>query len=280
MTTVILGAAGGMGSAVARRMATQGPVLLSDLHEEPLDRLVGELREGGFDARGIAGDAADPALSARLADAVEGSFGGLVNAAGAWHPDLTATESFAVNYLPTTHLLDAFVGLAGAGSAAVIIASTGGHRRGHAAETDDILRLHRGPDAWPAVRKHWGDALDAHTAYGIAKRGVILECELRNAAWTDRGARLVSISPGNFATPMGRRGAQRGGANFLVETAIGRRPGAPDEIADLVEFLLSPRASYLSGCDIRIDGGALASSRHARGSAAFDVYDAQLVPRR
>jgi NAD(P)-dependent dehydrogenase (short-subunit alcohol dehydrogenase family) len=61
---------------------------------------------------------------------------------------------------------------------------------------------------------------------------------------------------------MGRRGRDTGAANHAVDTTIGRRSGRPDELARIVGFLTSTDAGYITGVDLRVDGGAVAALRH------------------
>jgi NAD(P)-dependent dehydrogenase (short-subunit alcohol dehydrogenase family) len=53
-------------------------------------------------------------------------------------------------------------------------------------------------------------------------------------------------------------------AMMLDHTPLGR-PGRADEIATVVEFLLSDGASYMSGCDVLVDGGVVPNFRRAMG---------------
>ena len=82
-------------------------------------------------------------------------------------------------------------------------------------------------------------------------------------AWAERGARIVSLSPGMIATPMGaiELASQPEKRRLLEATPLGRE-GTMVEIADAVEFLVSDRASYITGTDILVDGGVAAAVRH------------------
>jgi NAD(P)-dependent dehydrogenase (short-subunit alcohol dehydrogenase family) len=69
-----------------------------------------------------------------------------------------------------------------------------------------------------------------------------------------KGGRVISVSPGTFDTEMGRLEEKSGSGNLLKAAAI-KRYGKPEEVAELMAFLVSGKAAYLTGTDILIDGG-------------------------
>jgi NAD(P)-dependent dehydrogenase (short-subunit alcohol dehydrogenase family) len=127
----------------------------------------------------------------------------------------------------------------------------------------------------PGLRRRLEDALGSPlttgTAYSLAKRGVIRLCERAATVWGAKGGRVVSLSPGLIDTPMGRlelrdNEGKRGliGITPVIAPADGgssELPGRNSDIADVVEFLVSPRARFLNGCDVRVDGGLVAALR-------------------
>ncbi len=260
---VVTGGAGGLGLACARRLAVGGPVLLADRSQPIVDTALEGLRSDGLVVEGAVCDVTDREATVALAARCVGlgRLRALVHTAGVWDTDLPGQGVFEINYGGTVNVLDAFAPLAERGTAAVCLASIGGHRLALVGELDAVLTEHRGPGLWEALRTRF-DMDDSVVAYAVAKRGVIIECEVRNSAWTRRSARLISISPGNFDTPMGRQGRSSNAASHAVATAIDSRPGQPDELAAIVEFLTSPSGAYISGCDLRVDGGAVATLRH------------------
>lgn len=104
--------------------------------------------------------------------------------------------------------------------------------------------------------------ISAQTAYVFSKRAVIRLCERRALAWGREDARIVSISPGLIHTPMGIKEAE---ANPQLSASLGAQPvprwGTAMDVASSVEFLVGPMAGFITGCDLRVDGGATTLSR-------------------
>ena len=108
-------------------------------------------------------------------------------------------------------------------------------------------------------------AEDPGIAYSWAKRGV-QRLVAREASWFGaRGARICSVSPGIIATPQGQReaAAHPSMAALVMRTPLGRE-GVASEVAEVVAFLLSDAASFVSGVDVPVDGGVVAALRSAR----------------
>lgn len=99
-------------------------------------------------------------------------------------------------------------------------------------------------------------AIAGESAYAAAKAG--LDGLTRSLALEagPRGVRVNSVAPGWIATPSAGRDALEAGRR----TPLGRA-GTPEEVADLVAFLASERAGYLTGQSIAIDGGNLLQER-------------------
>ena len=94
-------------------------------------------------------------------------------------------------------------------------------------------------------------------AYSISKSFVMWYCASQAAKFGSR-ARIVSISPGSIDTEMGRLEEQSGSGAMLRYAAL-KRFGRPEEVAQLLAFCASDKASYITGIDIRCDGGVVAS---------------------
>src|SRR5206468_324977 len=102
-----------------------------------------------------------------------------------------------------------------------------------------------------------GDRLGAAgQGYGYAKRGVMRLVAREAVAWGARGARICSISPGIVDTPQGRQEfEQQPAMATMIELTPIKRWAQPEEICNVVAFLLSDEASYMTGCDVVVDGG-------------------------
>jgi NAD(P)-dependent dehydrogenase (short-subunit alcohol dehydrogenase family) len=254
---VITGGAGGMGQAVARRLGKQGTMLLTDIDSSRLEQVAAQLRSEGLRIEAQAGDIADDRSVRSLAQAAasHGRLAGLVHTAGISTSVTDWKRIFKVDLVGTALLLKEFLPLAEHGIAAVCVASMSGHLVKPKPELEAILSDPLNPgffeslQAFPGTNNHF-------YAYALAKRGVILLCEVLAPAWGERGARLVSISPGIIETPMSKQEFEiHPTMKDMVAMTPLKRTGQPEEIAAAAEFLLSDNASFITGTDLRVDGG-------------------------
>lgn len=268
---LITGAAGGVGRACARLFGAAHDLILTDVVPGALDQFTEELSDDGYRVVGsYAGDLGkDAVLDLLMADLAGDAPFTLIHTAGLAPSQGDWREIMRVNLVTSAKLLDRIEPLLRPGSAGVLIASIAGyvlppmpeiHPALDAPLAADFLdRLAPavelcardiGPDGAPAV------------AYMLSKLGVIRLCEQRAARWGKDGARIVSISPGLIMTPMGRRElANTPGTAEARDAAPAGRPGTPMDIAIAAQFLASDGASFISGCDLRVDGGTTAAQR-------------------
>jgi len=267
---IITGAAGGMGTAIARLLGHGHRLVLNDVSSEKLESVAQSLRDEGNTVDTLAGDLSQPGVAGALVARVEqdGQLRAVINAAGLSPIQADWQTIVAANAIGPARLLAAVEPLLTRGTACVMIASVAGHLgpRDEEAETLLAAPLQSGLEALleprlSALAQADGGTMEGH-AYSLTKRSIIRLCEERAVEWGRLGARIVSLSPGMILTPMGRQEAEGGRrAKALVEATPAGRWGTPMDIALTVQFLLSNAASFISGSDIRVDGAAVAAMR-------------------
>jgi NAD(P)-dependent dehydrogenase (short-subunit alcohol dehydrogenase family) len=274
--SVVTGAAGAMGAVCARALEPAVDVLLlTDLDQERLDATGEELaRVTGTRVCTLAGDLGDATLVVALvARARElGSLHSLVQTHGLSPSMASWGEILRVDLVAVAALLDAFLPSVVPGSVAVCISSMAGHLGEFDPSMDEVLDAARDDDLEGRCRAVLGAEPDPGSTYRLAKRGVIRLCERAAVPWGARGGRVVSVSPGLIDTGMGRleldEYAIKETMAELTPVRAGRvdgttvLPGRVDDIANAVAFLCSDAASFVSGCDLQVDGGLVAAMSH------------------
>jgi len=261
---VVVTGVGGMGVACARRLGAGAHLVLADFDEPKLDTVVDGFAADGFLVTGVHVDVSDrtsvDALVTRVRDV--GVLRTLVHTAGLSPTMASGPRVLEVDMLGTDHVLDAFLEVVEAGTVAVCIASMAGsmadlprelERAVTAATTDGLV------DALGDM-----DLSDFGATYSVAKRVNQLRVERAAIAWGPRGGRVVSISPGIISTPMGRQELTEGAGEQMqgmLDISPVPRIGTAEDIAAAVQWLASPEASFVTGCDLRVDGGVTAAVR-------------------
>lgn len=100
--------------------------------------------------------------------------------------------------------------------------------------------------------------LPTSSAYVAAKHGVIGLTKTAAIEYATQGLRVNSVCPGYIETDMTKDAMARRGDDILRATAA-RRMGTPQEIAEMVCWLCSDRASYVTGANYNVDGGYVAA---------------------
>ena len=272
-TAIITGAAGGMGRACARLFGATHDLILSDVAAAALEAFAAELDGEGCRILGThAGDLGDDALLAALTGSLPSNAPfTLIHTAGL-SPALADWQAIMqVNLVTSEKLVRAMESHLCPSSVAVLIASTAGHAMPAIPDMDGLLDAPLAPHFMggigamiEAMAPMAGPAGARGISYSMSKRGVLRLCERKAAHWGQRGARIVSISPGLILTPMGRKElAETAGAAELNDAAPAGRSGMAMDITLAAKVLASEEASFITGTDLRVDGGSTAAMRFA-----------------
>jgi NAD(P)-dependent dehydrogenase (short-subunit alcohol dehydrogenase family) len=236
-TVIITGASQGIGRVTAERFAADGAdVVVCSRSQEKVDEVAAGIndREGG-DCLAIECDVTDREAVDALVEATVEEFGGLdclINNAGAsFMAPFDEVSENGWKTIVDINLHGTYNCIQAAGDA---LADGGG--------TIINLSSVAGQDGSPEM-----------SPYGAAKAAVINLTTTLSVEWAGKGVRINCIAPGLVLTP-GVESQMGVSAQDVDRSAVDRRIGKSEEIADLAQFLASDASSYLIGETVTAKG--------------------------
>jgi NAD(P)-dependent dehydrogenase (short-subunit alcohol dehydrogenase family) len=269
LPVVALLGAGSMGCAIVRRIGAGKNILLGDISENNLKAKANELRTCGYIVETCIVDAMNPdsvnSFSKKAASLGEVKY--FIDTAGA-SPNQTSPEHIIkLDLISTSYAIDEFSKVISKGGAGLIISSQAGYMMDFTPEIEKQLAL-TPTDKLSTLEFLKIDAIkNQGIAYMTAKR--TNQLRVRTAAatsWGDAGARINTISPGIIVTPLAYDEFSAAGDNYqqMIESSPAKRVGTSEEVAAAASFLLSDEASFITGIDLLIDGGVIASVKSGK----------------
>lgn len=235
---LVTGAGSGIGAAVARLLARGGAeVIVSDIAQDAARQIADEIRSHGGTAQALVLDVSDQRAVQRALEAIGRAHGGLdlaVNNAGITGA-LYATGDFE---LETWHR--------------VLDINLNGLFYCLRHELPEMLK--RGKGAIVNVTSILGvNGMAGTSAYTASKHAVIGLTKACALDYATRGIRVNAVAPGYVDTPLVSNDAAL--RRKLDAMHPMKRIAAPEEVAEVIGFMLSDRASFVTGSVHLADGG-------------------------
>jgi len=241
---LVTGGSKGIGRAAVRRFCEEGATcIIVSRHQDECQNYVTELMADGFSASGSVADVSKVGDIKQMVDTAIEKYGAidvLVNSAG------VNIRKMSLEYLEADwdYIID--INLKGSYFSCVEV---GKHMVARGAGA--IINL-------SSLQSHI--TLPGLSIYAASKAGIRQFSKGLANEWAQSGVRINSISPAFISTELVEPVLQDPVWRKMIDSRTPmKRPGTPEEVADLIAFLASSRSSYITGADIAIDGGWTAS---------------------
>lgn len=238
-TALVTGGARGIGAAISRVLASAGARVIINCNKsaEAAGKLRDELCSEGFEVDIIQADVSDPAQVETLSRDIRKNFPNLdilVNNAGIVKDTLLLTMDLSDwEKVHDVNLRGAFLMTRMAAELMV---------RQHHGKIVNIASV-------SGIRGGRGQ-----TNYASAKGGLISFTRACAVELAPKSIQVNAVLPGMIETEMSTRARKRAG-EVLLERIPAQRYGSPEEVANLVLFLVSDKSDYITGQAIPVDGG-------------------------
>lgn len=261
---VITGGGSGMGLATAKLMGKNHSIIICGRSVKKLEGAVEELKEEGIDVKAFACDVSNYKSVEELAlyAKKQGKITAVIHAAG-MSPNMgDAKQIMEVNALGTIYINNAFYNVMAEGSCIIDVSSMSAYLTPKIIMPVGLYKYSL-KDTEVFMKKVlnrvniFPKKVRTGVSYGISKHFVIWFAKQDAARFGEKGIRVISVSPGNFETPMGE--LEKKEADLYTKFCAIKRFGHVDEIASLFAYCVGPNAGYLTGVDILCDGGLVAS---------------------